>query len=166
MGKPFTFHMQIREELYAQNEVEKLRRILAEPDAFHTLNSSGIIHFARTVLIPNDRITPATKGTFAIQVIIVYDGKLKDLVAWLAETEPIRLIFQQISAIAKAPCPNPDCTKTLQTYLLQNNLTRTKRELHMGYNLTVQEIRNRFKCRSSVAESTGNALQILNHNYS
>lgn len=141
MARSFTFHMQVRDDIPAQNGAESFRAFFSRPDAIEALDASGIVHFARTVLIPNSRITPGTVGTFAVQVVIVYDGKPKDFIDWLAGTNPLRELFVGISAIAKRPCPD---TIAIEDYLLQNNLSRTARELHKGHKLTVEGIRAMF----------------------
>ena len=149
MAKPFTFHMQIREDLDAQNEVESLRSFFERPDVVRALDEKGIVHFARVVLIPNDRITPKTKGTFAIQVMLTYDGNVHDLVDWFLETQPFRTMFRKISSIGKVPCRRCSDPKALRKYILQNNLNSTRRELHMGYRLSVKAIRGLFSSKSA-----------------
>ena len=141
MARSFTFHMQIREDIPSQNGAEAFRSFFSRPDAIEALDQSGIVHFARTGLIPNSRVTPGTVGTFAVQVVMVYDGKLKDFIDWLAGTNPLRELFVGISAIAKQPCAD---TMAIEDYLRENNLSRSARELHKGHQLTVEAIRNMF----------------------
>lgn len=141
MARSFTFHMQIREDIPSQNGAENFRAFFSRPDAIEALDQSGIVHFARTVLIPNSRVTPGTVGTFAVQVVMVYDGKLKDFIDWLAGTNPLRELFVGISAIAQRPCAD---TMEIEDYLRENNLSRTARELHKGHQWTVEGIRAMF----------------------
>lgn len=142
MSRSFTFLMQIREDVQSQNRAEEFRAFFSRPDAIEALDQSRMIHFARTVLIPNRRITPGTVGTFAVQVVLVYDGKYDALIDWLAGTNPIRELFVGISEMAKRPCTD---MIQIEDWLRANNLSRTSREMHRGHHHSLEEIRAEFQ---------------------
>jgi hypothetical protein len=144
MARPFTFHLQLKEDIQSQNAAEDFRNFFGKSEVIKALDKSEIIHFARTVLIPNDRITAGTKGTFALQVVLVYDGTLKELITWICATRAIREIFVGLSEIGKVTCTNAEDREALADYIFQNNINRTARELHAGHRLTVKKIRSLF----------------------
>lgn len=146
MSRSFTFHMQIREDIQSQNRAEDFRAFLSRPDAIEALDHSRMIHFARTVLIPNRRVTPGTLGTFAVQVVVVYDGKYNAFIDWLAGTNPIRELFVGISEIAKRPCTD---MLRIEDWLRANNLSRTSREMHKGHRHSLAEIQAAFPGQES-----------------
>lgn len=144
MARPFTFHMQVREDIAAQNGAENLRAYFARPDVVDAFDKSEIIHFARTVLIPNARIEPGTTGTFAVQILIVYDGEVDELIDFFWKTPSLRSLFEEIATFAKIPCTAIADPVQFRKYIKQNNINRTRRELHKGYDLTVKQIREKF----------------------
>ena len=155
MARPFTFHMQIKEDISAQNVAESLRNYLSGLAVIDALDSSGVIHFARLVLIPNSRVVAGTAGTFAIQVIIVYDGEPAGLLDFFWDALPMRSLFQAIAGIGKVPAPDVEDPGLFRKYISDNNINRKPRELHKGYNLTVKQIREKF---SEAAKIEGAAM--------
>ena len=101
MAYPVTFHVQIKEDVASQNVAATLRHYVSRREVIQSLDQSGIVHYARLLMIPYNRIASGLEGVFAIQVIIVYDGELDTLLRLLLETPALKELFVSISTIAR-----------------------------------------------------------------
>lgn len=144
VSHPFTFHIQVLNTFVAQIEVEEFRNFFSDQQVRAALDTFGKIHFARTVLIPMNRTTATAEGTFAFQVMMVYDGEWEELARFFWDCQPLRNLFQRASGIAINPGDNVAAFNGFEEFIRLNNITRTSRELHKGYTLSVKEIRQAF----------------------
>jgi len=144
MAYPVTFHVQIKEDVASQNVAATLRHCVSRREVIQSLDQSGIVHYARLLMIPYNRIATVTEGVFAIQVLIVYDGELDALLRFMWETPALKSLFISISDIAKIPALAPLDFDGFSRYITENNLNPTAKELRNAHSLTVQQIRDGF----------------------
>jgi hypothetical protein len=144
MTYPFTFHLQVKPGIYSQNEVSKYRNFFSDETVNNSLQNYGKVHFGRTVLIPNERVVPGSHGTFAFQVIMVYDDELEDLIRLFWDTPAFRNMFTKISIVAKKSYDTPQTFEQFRAFILENNINHSARELHKGYKLSVKSIWKAF----------------------
>jgi hypothetical protein len=141
---PITFHVQIRDDVNAQETAHDLRSYFSRTDVVTALNDSGVVQFARLLLIPISRENAGIDGTFAIQVIIAYDGELDGVLRSFWDAPPLRSLFEVISSVALVPADSMADFTGFRTYIQNNNLNKKWRELRNAYRLTIGEIRQAF----------------------
>jgi hypothetical protein len=140
MANPLTLYIPIKQDKNSQDAAAQFAENLI-PDAQESLNKSGIVHYARLALIPNN---PKGTGILALCLITTFDGPMNPYLKFFWNNTDLQEVFKGLAAVALNP-PNPPVTDltSFEIFINSNNLNQPA-DLYNAYPQTVQNIWAKF----------------------